>query len=225
MADETTTQEENILPDVDPTSMEQLESDLNAATEVDEVNSKFVTKTNQKIADMTKLTSYALRGIKPQQISEEDPDLARRLSRHKEFESLFASQEEESLSLEEQIKQGIKSEMQTAERGRQKQEAMNSFRLDGKPLGSGDIKKLNENPKFTKSYDSLIEAGFTARDAFNSSFALVHPNLKQKVVSSGSILATSAIDSSPSDEEQNLSPADRAFLKKRKDRDKKLGRR
>ena len=115
--------------------------------------------------------------------------------------------------------------MQTAERGRQKQEAMNSFRLDGKPLGSGDIKKLNENPKFTKSYDSLIEAGFTARDAFNSSFALVHPNLKQKVVSSGSILATSAIDSSPSDEEQNLSPADRAFLKKRKDRDKKLGRR
>lgn len=225
MADETTTQEENILPDVDPTSTEQLESDLNAATEVDEVNSKFVTKTNQKIADMTKLTSYALRGIKPQQISEEDPDLARRLSRHKEFESLFASQEEESLSLEEQIKQGIKSEMQTAERGRQKQEAMNSFRLDGKPLGSGDIKKLNENPKFTKSYDSLIEAGFTARDAFNSSFALVHPNLKQKVVSSGSILATSAIDSSPSDEEQNLSPADRAFLKKRKDRDKKLGRR
>ena len=61
MADETTTQEENILPDVDPTSTEQLESDLNAATEVDEVNSKFVTKTNQKIADMTKLTSYALR--------------------------------------------------------------------------------------------------------------------------------------------------------------------
>lgn len=222
MTDETTDQEESIFSDVDPNSTEELEQ-AQAKSDVS-MDSKFMTKTNQKLADMAKLSSLTLRGKKPQEIMELDPELAQRLSRHKEFEGVFVDDDYEE-DLETKIERKVQERLGATEMEKAKKEAFDLFRLGGKPLSSEDKRILKENPKFSKSFDALISGGVPPEEAMQTSFlSAFHdkPAVLNKILRSESVLAPalgSGISEPRFEEPNNLSQADLKFIQSRKNRD------
>lgn len=171
-----------------------------------DVDSKFITKTNQKLADQDKLTSYLLRGLKPQDIKEKDPELAERLSRRKGFEDLFENPEnteDQEAVLDRKLEEKLsKKELDDA-----KMKAMSLLTVDGKHLGMGDIKLLKENETFSKRFNALINAGFDPYEAAQESFEKAYPNHAKRVgrsILSGSSEATPYAESRPQMNEREL---------------------
>ena len=186
--DHTTTQEDNILADVDNDSTEQRLDDENAESNSDsnKFDNKFMTKTNQRIADSDDFVSYIARGYKPQDIMEENPELAQRLSRNKKFADLFTDEGSEE-DLETKIERKVQEKLGATERDRMKNEALRSFTVEGKKLTSEDIRILNDNDKFKKSFNALVDAGHSPEDAMRGSFSLSFPKFAKKVMTSTSI--------------------------------------
>lgn len=200
---------EALSPVSDQTSTEQSNDESPATTDVS-IDSKFMTKTNQKLADQSKLNSYLLRGFTPQDIKDQDPELAERLKRHKDFEDIFLDEEDP----EDQgtiIKKEVSSQLGQKDLDDQRHRAIQSLTVDGKLLSSGDIKLLKKNETFKKRYDALTSGGYDPYEAANEAFEKAFPQHAERV--GRTILNGSSQDTPYTKSTPDFSDADRKLMK------------
>jgi hypothetical protein len=213
MAEDNTNAEESILDESVSNyenSTEESHEDKQAESEV-KVDSKFMTKTNQKLADQSKLNSLILRGKSPQDIKEEYPELAERLKRNKDFSDLFEDPED-PLDQEAKTERIVEEKIKEVTFDDAKRKAIASIVVDGKYLGSGDKKLLENNPEFKKRFDALVQGGFDPFEAAEDAFSKAYPKHAEKV--SRTVLSGNSENIPYVKEGLELSEADRRLMKK-----------
>ncbi len=237
MADQTTNPEVDELSiesdsptsDVDHDSTEQRETEESQQVSDVKIDSKFITKTNQNNADIRRFLAHIARGNSPQELIESDPELAKRLSRSSEMADLFVTDESDEEDIELKIQRAVDAKIGASERERRTNDVLKSFKVGGKYLNDQDIKILKADPTFANSLEGQTERGISPELAVKSAFtnyAEAHgkTELLKRVVSSGSVLASSSVTAESSKEESYLNAADKDFLSRRKNRHPKLNR-
>lgn len=174
-----------------------------------DVDSKFITKTNQKLADQNKLTSYLLRGYKPQDIKERDPELAERLKRQKGYEDIFQDPEDPE-DQEAILDRKLDEKLSKQKLDDAKMKAMSLLTVDGKHLGSGDIKLLKDNAEFNRRFNALVNAGYDAYEAAHESFEKAYPQHAKRV---GRSILSGSSESTPYAEKPALSERELKLLR------------
>lgn len=202
-----TLEDDTILPDTE---------DLDSAEQQDEGEmpkgyAKHVTKTNQAIADQSRLSSMLLRGKTPKQIADEDPKLVERLSKRPEYEDAFSFEEEEddyddTPDIETKVQEVIKKQKGSEELSI----ALGQLTYKGKKLGQLDRKKLRDNSKFSALVDTLKAQGEDTFTSVETAFSVLYPETNSKV--SGSVLSPSSEPEHA--EEDKLTPKEREFVAK-----------
>lgn len=175
MADDTTTEVESSILDtqVNNDSTEQRNEEADAGGEVTEMDSKFMTKTNQRMADSDKLNALLLRGLTSQEIQEQEPELVTRLKRNKAYADVF----------DEEVSEATEQSEAKDTFEHDKHLAITSLTVQGKRLGVADVKQLKDNKEFNKRYNALVKGGYEPHDAVNEAFSKAYPQFAEKAES------------------------------------------